>query len=58
MEDADPLERRPDAVARRRLAGGGQDLEVLPPGQMAVEPGLVDDGPDPGQRRGAVPGDG
>ena len=54
----DPLEGRSDAVARRRLACRGQDLEVLPPGQVAVEAGLVDDGPDPGQRRGAVLGHG
>ena len=42
----------------RRLAGRGEDLEVLPPGQMAVEPGLVDDGPDPGQRPVAMAGHG
>ena len=54
VQDADPLERRPDAVARRRLAGRGEDLQVLPPGQMAVEPGLVDDGPDPRQRHVAM----
>ena len=39
-----------DAVLGRRLARCGQDLEVLPAGQMAVEPGFVDDGTDPGQR--------
>ena len=49
MEDADPLERRLDAGPGRRLAGGGQDLEVLPTGQMTVEPGLVDDRADPRQ---------
>ena len=54
VEHADPLERRPDPVPGRRLAGRGQDLEVLPAGQVAVEPGLVDDGPDPGQRRVAM----
>ena len=58
VEDADAFERRPDAVPRCRLARRGEDLEVLPPGQMAVEPGLVDDGPDPRQRHVAVPGTG
>ena len=48
--DAHPLERGIDAGAGRRLPGGCQDLEVLPTGEMAVEPGLVDDGTDPGQR--------
>ena len=46
---------------RSRAAGSraaGEDLEVLPPGQMAVEPGLVDDGADPGQRHGAMVRDG
>ena len=43
---------------RRRLACGGEELEVLPPGQMAVEPGLVDDGPDPGQGLVAMTGNG
>ena len=43
--------------ARLALAGGGEDLEVLAPGQMAVEPGLVDDGPDPGQGLVAMAGD-
>ena len=55
VEDAHPFEGRPDAVAGRRLTGGGEDLEVLPPGQMAVEPRLVDDGSDPGQGLVAVP---
>jgi hypothetical protein len=58
VQDADPLERRSDAVARRRLTRRGQDLQVLAPGQMAVEPGLVDDGPHPGQGRGPVAGHG
>ncbi len=49
VQDADPLERRPDAVPGRRLACRRQDLQVLPPGQVAVETGLVDDGPHPGQ---------
>ena len=52
--DAHPLERRADAAAGRPLTGGRQDLQVLPPGQMTVEPRLVDDGPDPGQRPIAV----
>jgi len=52
---ADPLEGRPDTVARRGFACGGEDLEVLSPGQMAVEPGLVDDGPDPRQGLIAMP---
>ena len=47
----------PMRFLRRRLPGGGQDLQVLPAGQVTVEPGLVDDGPHPGQGRGAVPGD-
>ena len=38
-----------DARAGGRLSGGGQDLEVLSPGQMAMEPGFVDDGPHAGQ---------
>ena len=40
------------------LAGRGEDLEVLAARQMAVEPGLVDDGPHPGQGLVAVAGHG
>ena len=58
MEDAHPLERRLDPVPRRRFAGGGEDLEVLPPGQMAVEPGFVDDGTHPRQSQVAMLRDG
>ena len=54
----DPLERRLDTGAGGRLAGGSQDLEVLPPGEVAMEPGLVDDGPHPCQRPVAMLGDG
>ena len=56
MEEADSLEGRLDALACCGLACGGEDLQVLAPGQMAVEPGLVDDGPDPGQGLVAMPG--
>ena len=55
---ADPLEGRADAVPRRGLARGGENLQVLAPGQMAVETGLVDDRADPGQRHVAMFRDG
>ena len=58
VQDADALECRLDAALCRRLTGRGEDLEVLPAGEVAVEAGLVDDGPDPGQRQVAVAGDG
>ena len=41
-----------------RAPCGGEYLEVLAPAQMPVEPGLVDDGPDSGQRQVAVLRDG
>ena len=58
MEDADALERRVDAALGRRLTRRGEDLQVLATGQVAVEAGLVHDGPDPGQRPVTVAGDG
>ena len=58
MGDAYPFERNADAVAGDRLAGGGQDLEVLSSGQMTVKPGLVDDRPYAGEGLGTVLGDG
>ena len=58
MEDARLARGTARCGPRRRLAGRGQDLQVLPPGEMAVEPGLVDDGPDPGQRPVAMFRDG
>ena len=45
LQDAHPFERWPDPFPCRRLAGGGENLKVLPASQMAVKPGLVDDGP-------------
>ena len=51
-----PFEGGSDPLLGLRLPRRGQDLEVLPPGEMAVEPGLVDDGADPGQSGGAMPG--
>ena len=51
---ADPLECRSDAISRRGLARRGENLQVLTPGQVAVEPGLVDDGADPRQRHIAM----
>ena len=48
MEDADSLERRVDAALGGRLTCRREDLQVLATGQVAVEAGLVDDGPDPG----------
>ena len=57
LQDADTLERRLDAALCRRLTGRGEDLQVLATGEVAVEAGLVDDGPDPGQGRVAVAGD-
>ena len=58
MGEADAFERRPDAVACLPFACGGEDLEVLPPGQMAVEPRLVDDGPNSCQGHIAMPWNG
>ena len=58
MQDADALERRFDAALGRRLTGRGEDLQVLAAGQVAVEAGLVDDGPDPGQGHVTVSRDG
>ncbi len=58
MQDADALERRVDAALGRRLTRRGEDLQVLAAGQVAVEAGLVDDGPDPGQGHVTVSGDG
>ena len=58
MQDADALERRLDAALGRRLTRRGEDLQVLATGQVAVEAGLVHDGPDPGQRPVTVAGDG
>ena len=55
---AHPLEGRVDAGPGRRLPGGGQDLEVLPSGQVPVEPGLVDDGAHTGQGQVTVVGTG
>ena len=57
MQDADSLERRVDATLGGRLTCRGEDLQVLPTGQVAVEAGLVDDGPDPGQGPVTVAGD-
>ena len=50
----DPIQRRAHPTLRRRLTHAGQQLEVLPAGEVGVEPGLVDDGADPGQRPVAV----
>jgi hypothetical protein len=36
------------------LAGGGDDLEVLAAGQVAVEARLLDDGADAGEGLGAL----
>ena len=47
-----------DVPGPARLPSRRQELEVLAPGQMAVEPRLVDDGADSCQCRGRVPGDG
>jgi hypothetical protein len=55
---ADPLQRRPDAIPRGRLACRGQQPQVLPAGEMGVEPGFVDDGADTSERRVAMPRDG
>ena len=38
------------------LTGRGQDLQVLPAGEMAMEAGLVHDRPDTGERHVAVLG--
>ena len=58
MKKADSLERRFDALACCRFVCGGEDLEVLAPAQVAVEPGLVDDGADLRQCLIPTPGDG
>ena len=47
---AHPLQRRPDPLARVAAPGRGQQAEVVAAGQVRVEPGLVDDRPDPGLR--------
>ena len=54
---AHPVEGGADPLPGGRLPGRRQDLEVLPTGEVPVEPGLVDDGAYPGQRLGAVRGD-
>ena len=58
VQDADTLERRGDAGLGRRLTCRGEDLQVLPAGQVSVEAGFVDDGPHPGQRLVAMARDG
>jgi hypothetical protein len=54
---ADPLQRRPDAVPRGRLACRSQKPQVLPAREMGVEPGFVHDGADSSERRVAMPRD-
>ena len=51
VEDVEP-QRGVDAIPRRWLSGRGKDLEVLPTGQMAMEPWLINDRADP--RKGLV----
>jgi hypothetical protein len=58
MQDADTFEGRSDAAFGRQLRGRGKNLQVLAAGQVTVEAGLVDDGPDPGQRPVAMAGNG
>ena len=58
MKNADSLERWCDPTPGRRLAGGSENLKILSPGQVVVEPGLVDDGPDSCQRRARCRGTG
>ena len=47
---AHPVEHRGDTHRRVAAAGGCVDLEVLPPGQERVEPRLLDDRADAGER--------
>jgi hypothetical protein len=54
VAQADPLQRRSDSATGGTFTGTGQQLEVLPAGQMGVEPGFVNDGTDPCQRPVAV----
>ena len=58
VQDADAFERRRNAALGRRFTRRGEDLQVLPAGQVAVETGLVDDGAHPGQRQVAMAGHG
>ncbi len=55
---ADPGQRRRDPLMRVTAPGRGQQAEVLLAGQVGVETGLVDDGPDPGQGLAALGRDG
>src|SRR5260370_29686412 len=51
-----PVQRRADLLPGVPAPGGGQYLQVLPPGQVAVEPWLVDDRAHPGQGTPALGG--
>ena len=53
-----PVQRRADPLPGLSAPGGGEDLQVLPPGQVAVEPWLVNDRADPGQGAPALGGHG
>ena len=55
MGQADALQRWPDAVPRGLFTCRSEKPQVLPAREMAVEPGLVDDGADTSQRRVAMP---
>ena len=54
LGEADPGQRRRDPPGRVAAARRGQQAQVLPPGQVVVEAGLVDDRADPGQRLAAL----
>jgi hypothetical protein len=45
---------RVDALVGGAVASGGVDEQVLAPGEVAVEAGLLDDRADAGERGGAV----
>jgi hypothetical protein len=51
-----PVQRRADPPPGVPAPGRGQDLQVLPAGQVAVEPWLVDDRAHPGQGTPALGG--
>ena len=56
MQDAHPFQGCVDATAGSGFAGRSQNLQVLPAGQMGMEPRFVHDRRDPGQRHVPVPG--
>jgi hypothetical protein len=49
MQDTDALKGRRDAALGHGLSRRGENLEVLPAGQVRVEAGFVHNRPDPGQ---------